>query len=281
MYAFEVRDTSNIGAHTFVGDAPLIDICHYLNGQRKEVKRLIFPPNKYPPPTSSEDMSGKEKDNKCTGWKLLKADLGTAALDGGNEIVCNGSNPSTDGRTDNRRFKCGAIYRKQRESKAMEVTASNQYRQNTLINNRSNNRPDGKSGPKRVKTTNKNRGGCNFGFTIKWDVHGFYVELERNSGYPVHCNHPRVAESSLLPFPTRYLTSDDIESTKSVVEATSNKAAGRNFLTRGIGRFINSIKIAYLTDKYGDHASDKEDDISKMIGNFEQSNEIAYTCLSR
>ena len=71
-----------------------------------------------------------------------------------------------------------------------------------------------------------------------------------------------------------------MEITKQGVEATCNKSVGRNFLHKGIGRFINSIKITYLCSKHDEEKSEAEDDISRLLENFESSEEIAYTCLS-
>ena len=108
----------------------------------------------------------------------------------------------------------------------------------------------------------------------------FFVEFGTKAGNHCHHHHAKMIDPSLLPFPTRLLTKNDVEITKQVVEATCNKSVGRNFLHKGIGRFINSIKIAYLCSKHDGEKSEAEDDISRMLENFESSEEIAYTCLS-
>ena len=81
--------------------------------------------------------------------------------------------------------------------------------------------------------------------------------------------------------PQIMLTKKDVEKTKQVVEATCN-IVGRNVLQKGIGRFINGIKIALLCSKHDDDGdkSEAEDNIFHISQKFESSEEIAYTCLS-
>jgi len=129
-----------------------------------------------------------------------------------------------------------------------------------------------------VKTSNQ-KSPCPFSFTIKWDNFGFYVNLDRKCGCSIHENHPKPFDPSSIPIPTRLLTQDEVDDTRYVVESACSKAAGRNFMRTKFGKFINSIKMNYLSKKYT-KTPDAKDDISDMLGNFAESNEIAFTTLS-
>ena len=282
-----VEDKSNVSLQMF-NDPPVDgDICHYLNGQQRKVKRLYLSPLLYPPPKSNDDMKtiitkeGKKSCN-CQGWDDLKRDIETSAFDQGNPVVSNGSNGASNL---NRVFKCPSCGRYSRKSTAMKVTSDNPYRETSLVNDRNNNRKGGKTGPKKTRTSKPNKDGdggnsfiCNFSATIKWDEFAFFVELDRHSGNPMHEHHPKIVKSSAMPFPTRLLTQQQIEDTRDVVRATSNRAVGRNFLKGKLGRFVNSVKIAYLGSR--EDKSNTADDISDMIDNFITSEEIAFTCIS-
>ena len=56
----------------------------------------------------------------------------------------------------------------------------------------------------------------------------FYVELERRSGNPTHEHHPRLYHPDSAPVPIRLLTEQQKENTKNVMDATTDKASGRN-----------------------------------------------------
>ena len=51
-------------------------------------------------------------------------------------------------------------------------------------------------------------------------------------------------------------------------------------ISRKIGRYFNSIKVAYLKSQSDKDIVSKKDDISRMISTFETSNEIRFTTLS-
>ena len=283
LYAVEIG--TEYDASIFTRDIETLDICSYLNGQNNDVTRLYFCPKKYPPPANDQEMEGIDETNKCTSWQSLKKELETVCFDLGNPIVCNGSQSSgknSDGKRlrNNRRFICGSLGRTTQVSKAQPITATAKYRETSLVNNRKNNRQGGLSGPKRHKRNN-NKNTCPFGFTVKWDRLGFYVDLIRRSGNPMHCYHPQVFKPSTLSFPTRLLSDDQIDDTRQVVEATCNKAIGRNFIHGKFGRFINSIKIAYLAGRKANGDKDsKKSDIVHMLADFEDSAEIAFTTVA-
>ena len=269
----------------FGADIETLDICSYLNGQPSNISRLYFSPKKYPPPESAELMKGRAVDNNCQGWLTLKNDLESVSYDMGNPITSNGAVPGErdkDGKrsTNNRRFVCATVGRLKRKSRAMAITDTSQYRESTLINNRKNNRENGLSLPKRVKI-NQTITRCPFTFTIKWDGIGFYIDLYRSSGNPMHCYHSKVFKPSALSFPSRLLTQEQIDDTKHVVEATCNKAVGRNFMKGKFGRFINHIKVAYLSQRENDSSTEsRKCDITNMLDDFQDSNEISFSTVS-
>jgi hypothetical protein len=76
------------------------------------------------------------------------------------------------------------------------------------------------------------------------------------------------------------LTSDQIEETLDVINATSNNGAARNYLHGRFGKFVNIIKIAYLHRRENGLLDSTKDDIDHMMDNFELSNEISFVSLS-
>jgi len=263
----------------------LLDICDYLDGQDSKCKRLYFSIEKYPPPSNDIDMKATDEsgNTNCAGFNSLMFDLKLAAENAGSPIVMNGGGTDKDdGREQRRRASCAHCYRRKRKSRAMPITAANPLKKTSLVNDRQNNRgPKGIFLPKRVKQTKKNVI-CKLQFTIKWDEYGFYVELFRSSGCPLHNDHPRPLDISAIPFPTRLLTQQQREDTCQVVAATSNKATGRNFALNNYGRFISSMKVAYIQAKLNHEggATSKEDDICRMLQEFKKSNDIKFTTLS-
>ena len=84
-----------------------------------------------------------------------------------------------------------------------------------------------------------------------------------------------------MSFPTRLLTDTQIDDTKQVVSATCNKAVGRNFIRGKFGRFINIIKIAYLSSKINkSNSGSNKCDIVSILEDFEHSDQIAFATLS-
>ena len=279
-----IEDKTTICEQTFLEPPQLVEICDYLEGQMYPVQRLCFCPRTYPPPKSNDEMKGSDKTNKCVGWNKLRRDLQIKAHDRGNPISFIGH----DGRGDCRRMICANSGRKHRAGKGIAPTAANPYRKTSLVNNHKNNRTGGKGGPgmpRRIKTSNtssKEKPNCHWRAALKWDEFSFFIELERRSGNPMHEGHPRILEPGAMPFPVRYLTDDQIDDARQVVTSTSNKATGRNFAFGKWGRFINSVKMAYIAnrDRRQEEGDTVKDDITRMIDDLEQSDEIAFTSLS-
>jgi len=159
------------------------------------------------------------------GWIKLCRDITVAGYDLRNPIVCNGSQKSNqNSNTNNRVFRCGHLCRTTRTSRAMVASPDNPHRCTTLVNDRKNNRENDIHGPKRIKTMDQRQCTCFFQFMVKWEVQvGFYIQLEKSAGQSYHCFHPKVLDSSSIPFPTLLPTMEKIENTLHVVNASANK----------------------------------------------------------
>ena len=187
--------------------------------------RLEFCNVTYPPPHSNDDMSSINA-HKCTGWTDLSRDLAVAAHGAGHAFFCNGSQKSSNRMKHNRVFRCGSFHRATRTS-AMAITDSCQYRTTSLINDRKNNRQEGQSHPKRIKTVDQRGCTCRFQFMVKWDTGVcFYIDLRQRQGHPYHSSHLKLLSDTTIPLPTRLLTSDQVEETLDVINATSNNGPG-------------------------------------------------------
>ncbi len=251
----------------------LIDICDYLTGQKYPVSRLSFYPKTYPPPLSLD---------KSTGWSSLSRDLSKAAHTAGNSIILNGSQKFNKDMNHNHVFRCASFHRSIRTT-AMELTDEYQCRNTSSLNNRRNNRKQGQHFPKHIKMVDR-RGGCTckFQFMVKWDLHGFYIDLQQKAGnhYPYHTSHPKVLDPSSIPLLTHLLTSDKIEDALNFVKSTSNNVSALNYLHGKFNKFVNIIKIAYLHRRENGHLLSTKDDIDYMMENFELSEEISFVSLS-
>ena len=115
-------------------------------------------------------------------------------------------------------------------------------------------------------------------FTIKWDIHGYFVELRRKSGNPEHSGHPRPLNPTELPVPTRLLSDEALNDVKLVTETHTSCKMARNFIYKKIGHFVDSAEIAWLQTK-SDNPK-KKDDIHNMLDMFKSSNEVRFTSLS-
>ena len=257
------------------GKKKTVNIASYLGeGNMQLVKRLYFDPSKYPP-MSGPDVSLGQKAN---GWEYLRRDLEMAANENGSAIISNGGLGKSNPTQWKRWFQCNCLRESRGKSKD-EALAETNYRKSALINNRKENRKGGESMSKRVNTVLvQKKKTCKFRFTIKCDHVGFYVDLARNSGCGMHNDHPN--ESRPLPVPTRLLSEEQISDTQHVVAATCNKTAGRNLVFTKFGRFINNAKTAYLAGRDGRKESGKKSDVERMLDNFQDSNEVQFTCIS-
>lgn len=161
---FILDDTTKDISSIFDRPPQNVDICHYLEAQKYPTRRLYFCPETYPPPANDEEME-HVKSNKCAKWMSLKKDLHTAAHDAGSPIQSNGGRSHGHSL---RNFRCSHAYRKM---------------------------PSKGKNKRRRRSSSKPKGVCNFGFTIKWDNFGFYVNLDKRAGNPWHKNHPKPLQS--------------------------------------------------------------------------------------
>ena len=91
-----IYDPSELTNNILSTPLPLIDICHFLGGNKYPAIRLHFSSSDYPPPKTNEDMSS-DLAIKCSGWADLCRDLMTAAHHAGYGIICNSSQRSVLG----------------------------------------------------------------------------------------------------------------------------------------------------------------------------------------
>ncbi|KAL3756458.1 hypothetical protein ACHAWU_009852, partial [Discostella pseudostelligera] len=229
-----------------------IDICKYLNGGVFKAKRLYFCPKTYPPP-------GQVPVNEADSWNKLKLDLGNASHSAGSPIVSNGG-----GRTQ-RSFKC----------------QNTKHRGTSLINDAlANSR--GKMGlaqPSKRKIAFEGTS-CKFNFDVKWDEYGYYVNLFRDAGNPIHNNHPKPVDLSVIPYSTRLLTDETKKELQNVVDASRSHCVARNYALKSQDKYLDVAKMAYLSRKAEVGGGEHLDDISMMLEQFKHSNEIAYTTMS-
>lgn len=86
-------------------------------------------------------------------------------------------------------------------------------------------------------------------------------------------------DPSTIPIPTHLLDEEEEETVQHVVDSSCNKAVSRKYMFCRFGKFITSMKVAYLNYKHTKCES-KDDDIDSMLANFKKSNEIQFTSLS-
>ena len=109
------------------------------------------------------------------------------------------------------------LHQEQKPHAAMKVDANHQYRSTSLVSNRKIKRPNGAGGPNRTKTYLYTHNCCHFSFIVKWDIYGFYVQLEFKTGASTHQHYPKIDKTFELLFPRRLLTQDQIDPTKAVI----------------------------------------------------------------
>jgi hypothetical protein len=222
------------------------DISKLLGGQCRKYTRLYFCPDTYPPhpscprpaaggPTTSPSthnqpiggsmtVAGMQSDSDGTAntthndpppsFLALKNDLASAAFTQCNFGLISNGGSSRQAKSPYRRFVCrdaqnraNTKYATSRKTMIQIAQGSNLLRASKLVNNRSGDRKDGKSKPRRT-TTNFGYNSCTFCFNVRWDCLGLYISLEKNGGCPTHRFHVRSTASSL---PTRLLGADERE----------------------------------------------------------------------
>jgi len=213
-------------------DPVLVDISSYFGGERYPAKRLYFSYTKYPPPIDPTAMKGRAGNNKSPGCNLLKKKLCESAYDGGQIIIVDGYHSHNNGQ--NRRFVCENHAQHDNRYQKLRVDEKNPFRGTSLINNQKNNRSGGKQKSKRTKQFHEHEKICKFGFLLKWDEFGFYIELACKAGNADHHGHGKILEKQAVPVPLRFLTSQEKDNARSVMNASCNRSAGRNFYTTAL-----------------------------------------------
>ena len=133
----------------------------------------------------------------------------------------------------------------------------------------------GKKGSKRVNTAEKTIK-CTFNFTVNSDEHGFFITIARQAGNAEHIGHP-MFDPATAPESTHNLTAEMKQDTQFVMDATLNKAAGRNYLNVKYNKHLSYAKLAYL-DRVGKNAD--EDEFSELFKMMENSEEVRYNMWS-
>ncbi len=117
-------------------------------------------------------------------------------------------------------------------------------------------------------------------FTIKVDHIGFYIDLENQTGHPIHTGYLQPYESDTIPIPSPLLREEEIEDMASAANAVCKNSVDHNFMEEKLKKFINSMCCDYLICKYNCKRKFSKDDISVMLADFQWSNEIKFTTLS-
>ena len=240
------------------------DICSFLDNTLL-MTHLYFDPFTYPPPPVDTTRSILE----YAPFILLRCDLMRAAHTSGSPIRTNGRR-SAEGHSC--RFRCSCF----RPQSTISHDPAN-HRRTSLVADHANSRRDGKSLPRRRSVRSRD-GTCKFGFSVKWDAHGFYITLKYSCGNSEHTQHAQIAEPQLIPMPSALMTKEEKESTCHVAKSSST-SSGRNYVFSRYGKFLSRLKVAYLLSK-GQSKSSATDDIARMLDNFEKSDDIKFTTIS-
>ena len=119
---------------------------------------------------------------QCKGWTYLCRAITIAAWESGNPVISNGSVHSNQRDTNKRVYQCGMFHRGP-HALSMDSTDIIAYWCSSLVNDRRNNRENGKNLPKRIKTVDQRGCSCKFQFTLKWVIGVcFYIKLRQKSG---------------------------------------------------------------------------------------------------
>ena len=268
-YVTHKEDVSDLELQT-------VDIVNYLNGQKYPCHKLYFSLEEYPPPTTSPSCTDL---TEVSSWIDLKKALLQAAHHAGNPLISHGKGGCKEGRV----FRCicwRSVVTKGDSAPTPSDEPTTEYRTTSMISNdKSNRRVNGRTLPRKRKvipTVLK----CPFQFNVSWDKSGYFVVLRSKSGEPLHKHHAQIFDPKNIPLHTRLLTDHQLESISNMVDSTCNKAHARNYMFTKFRTFISHVKMSFLHRKQNTPDLDTSDEISRMLANFEDSNEIRYTSLS-
>ena len=144
-------------------------------------------------------------------------------------------------------------------------------------------RHDGRSLSKRTRTMQAlaSHHICHFGFTVRWDLFGYYIAASRaGSGCPNHANHPK-GDLSTLPLPMCLVPAIEKEILQSMADACIGAAVGRNYIFSKLGKFITKAQIAFYTSEPSRPLADglEKSDTDSLLEFFEATAEISYETL--
>jgi hypothetical protein len=88
---------------------------------------------------------------------------------------------------------------------------------------------------------------CPFKIMIKWDEHGFYINLNRSSGCGKHKNHAKLNAAN-IPFSTKLLPKEEKENLIHLANSCAWSGVGRNYIHSKLGKYVSRAKIAWLQD---------------------------------
>jgi hypothetical protein len=115
------------------------------------------------------------------------------------------------------------------------------------VNNRKNNQTGGKQKSKHTKQFYVHEKDCKSGFLLKWDKFGFYIELACKAGNVDHEGHGQILEKQAVPVLLCFLTFQEKDNARSIMNATCNRSVGQKKLYNCFGKFLNQMKMAYPT----------------------------------
>ena len=187
-------------------------------------------------------MSGGYKGK---GWFDLKKYLEISATNSGFSIFSNGGKvaSSTSSTKHYRVLKCthGVKYKN-----SILLRKSQQYRNVSVINDRLNNRSDGKSLSRRSATcrpctTTKC---CPFSLQISFDSSGFF--LVNGKGNCSHSGHPLVTDKASI-FPARLLDDAERRIAESIIRADASNGIIQNVVNKRNGLALTRHNCYYLS----------------------------------
>jgi hypothetical protein len=271
---FQVRIIYDEHKDDVAGVEPtIVDITKYFNGGKYPCLKLYFSTELYEPPLgppSTTDLTG------VASWVTLRQDLCIAAHKSGSPIFSNGKSGCQGGRV----FRC--LFHRRDDSQCYSTPSTTEYRSTSMVkNDKGNRRPNGRTLPRRTKGIQLQHK-CPFQFNVSWDQHGYFVVLRNRSGQPIHKHHPKIFDTQNIPMTTKLLTKQQVESLSDMVDSTATKASARNYIFKKFDKFLSSLQVSFvLRDKSAEEPNiGTATDISRMLTNFENSNEIKYTVLS-
>jgi len=203
----------------------------------------------------------------------LKKVIVTAAANSGQSLFCNGG-------IGHKQFRCSAVVNRANCKRVKELHQKRNLvdlRHQSLVNDRQNNRAQGKRLVKKTQTSQCNRS-CPFVFTIKFDIYGFYIQLERKAGNPYHNYHPSRDPNSIT-VPKRLLTAADEEVMLHLANSCCSTGVRRNYMYSKLGRLTSRSRAGYMFKALQSNHGDSSNVYDAVLDYFQQNEDIAYTIL--